>query len=256
MIRIDTVGLVISGRAVGSAFFLGSIFFVFLSSSITASAQEGLDAYERGRLGEAWNYLQAGAEDPDEADFLRAALTTNADSALVIYRQIVLRNPESTVAKRSLDRIRQYYSAQGLYTRADEIGKTLGDWKLPQRRLRAPESTPPPPFALSPGVFPPILRQVPDEEGPTAEEPDTSAPPAYSLQIGAFSSSSNAQALKDKLQRAGYEVVVLDPEQNEANLYVVRVVGYGTIDEAFTAAQEIQQKFKLKPIVVPGEGRN
>jgi len=121
--RLDALNFV--GRAIRFKKILGSVILIFGILIFNAGAQEGIEAYNRGLLTEARACLQDSLSDPDETDFLRAALSTDADSALVIYRQIVLRSPESSIAKRALDRVRQYYYAQGLYTRAEEIGETL-----------------------------------------------------------------------------------------------------------------------------------
>jgi cell division septation protein DedD len=211
-------------------------------------AQDGYDAYNRGRLAEAHNHLLNPSGDLVEIDFLRAAMTTDADSAVQIYRQIALQNPESEIGRRALDRICQYYYAQGIYNRAEEMGKSLGNWEPSQRRLRTPESTPPPPFALSQEVLP--RPEMPD---PPQAEPEEIHLGKYALQVGAFSQPENAETLRARLEEGGYTAVILDPSETATNLYMVRVVGYDDITDAFEAAEKLEAEFGIKPIVVATE---
>ena len=246
-------------RAARLALSLGSGVLLLLCLAWVSFGQEALDAYDRGLLTQAYSQLQDGALSPDEADFLLAAMTAHADSALEIYRQVVLRHPESPIAKRALDRVRQYYYAQGLYTKAEEIGRTLGNWTPHQRRLRSPETTPPPPFDMKLAAISEPEQLEPQEQGEPAEtEPEPVEPPpeaegTFCLQVGAFSSPVNARALKDELDRAGYQVFVLDPSANPTGFHVVWVTGFKSVAEAFSAAEAIQEKFNLQPIVIPNE---
>jgi len=226
----------------------------------------GYTAYNDARLTEAINYFQNGYAAPEEARFLQAALTTDAEAAIEIYKQIVLDNPETEIAKRSLDRIRQYYYAQGLYSRASEIEKTLGDWKLSGHRLRSAETTPPPPILLAatvrsiPSHKEPVVEQKPETvaqeitreaETPPAPPPITQPKYVFALQVGAFASPANAESLEEKFEKAGYQVDITPPSQNGTSLHIVRVIGYATVDEAFTDSEKIQKEFKITPIVVP-----
>jgi cell division septation protein DedD len=216
-----------------------------------------LRAYDTGRLSEVLNLYQSGELDQDQVDFLRAAMTADADSAVEIYRRIVLRDPESEIAKRALERIRQYYYAQGLYSRAGEIGKTLCEWKIPPRHLRTPETTPPPPFLLSSEMLsrPPERKQpqsTPEKPEPEPEKPSPQAAfSEFCLQVGAFSSPANAESFEERFEKAGYNAVI-EPPREGSRLYLVKITGYSTLDEAFTAAEKIERDFGIKPIIVPG----
>lgn len=252
-------GVVRMNRATRFALSLGSTLFVLLRLTQVIYSQEALDAYDRGLLTQAYSQLQDGALSPYEADFLLAAMTANADSALEIYRQVVLRHPESPIAKRALDRVRQYYYAQGLYNKAEEIGRTLGNWTPHQHRLRSPETTPPPPFDMklatisAPEQAEPQGQEEPAKTEPEPVNPSTEMDKTFCLQVGAFSSPANARALKDELDKAGYQAIVLDPSQNPTGFHVVWVTGFKSVAEAFSAAEAIQEKFNLQPIVIPNE---
>jgi cell division septation protein DedD len=234
---------------------MGSVFFFALGGS-ALQAQDNLEAYDKGRLFEAYGRLNEASSDSIEAVFLRAAAIADADSAVDVYRQIVLGAPESDVAKRAMERIRAYYYAQGLYIRAQELEETLGDWQPPRRRLRTAESTPPPPFKLTEiqQEKSAVTEITPEPvQEPEFEQPDPAAQEsAFVLQVGAFRSADNADKLKKQLEEAGYTVEILPPDQNQYELHMVRVIGFEEVGEAFDAAEAIQEKFNIQPIVVPG----
>jgi cell division septation protein DedD len=248
----------LTGRAVNGMLHSGSVVFFMMVFYVSAGAQEALEAYDRGSFYEAFSLLREDSVDSNEVDFLRAAMVTDADSAVQIYQKIVLRAPESEVARRAIERIRQYYYAQGLYSRAEELKSTLGDWQPPRKSLRSAESTPPPPISMNYEELAkredPKPELVPAAE-PVIEQPEVEEPvsSAFSLQVGAFGSSANANTLKSLLEEAGYSIIILTPEENATNLHMVRVVGFDTINDAFKAAEEIQSKFNIQPIVVPGD---
>lgn len=217
---------------------------------ISVWAQSGLEAYDRGSLSEALSIFQSGTLGMDEVDFLRAAMTTDADSALEKYQQVVLRNPKSPVAPGCLERIRQYYYAQGLYTRAEEIQKSIGVIKRPDRRLRPPESTPPPPFNMSPSILPlPPAKQKPLDEKPAIIEKTPQANKRCELQVGAFTSLNNAKKLQAQMKEAGYNVKILSPPEQSTILHLVRIVGFTNESAATAAAEKLRDQFNLKPIL-------
>jgi cell division septation protein DedD len=257
MMQIDSLSVKLSEcRAAVGILIVGSVFLFMIGAFATLQAQESLEAYDKGRMFEAYSRLNDASTDSVEALFLRAAAIADADSAVEIYRQIVLGAPESEIARRAMDRIRAYYYAQGLYVRAQELEETLGDWRPPERRLRTAESTPPPPFSLES-----ILQEPPEsaeiEPEPEAE-PEVEQPQpvveesSFVLQVGAFRSATNANKLKQQLEDAGYLVQILAPDENQYELHLVRVIGFKEVGEAFDAAEAIQAKFNIQPIVVPG----
>jgi len=68
-------------------------------------------------------YLATAPSETAETLFLRAALMTDAEGAVEIYRKIVLTYPESPLSQRAMDRIRQYFYAQGKYDKARSLRK-------------------------------------------------------------------------------------------------------------------------------------
>lgn len=222
--------------------------FLSLSHASILLAQGGIEAYDRGALNQASQDLLNDASGSPEIAFLRAALTSNADAALELYRKVVLEYPDSPLSRRAMDRIRQYYYAMGLYSRADEFSQTLRDYHPPKRTLRNAESTPPPPFNLPAEPYPEQSKSTLPATG-SGEKPAQEF--GYCLQVGAFSSAANAQELKASLEKAGYRVVILDASQTENRLHTVRIVGFENEADALSAAERLKSKFNLHPIVLP-----
>jgi len=216
---------------------------LLILSAQELQAQPGLEAYDRGDLGAVRVYLAGNPQNPAETLFLRAALSADADSALEMYRQVVLKYPESPISQRALDRIRQYYYAQGRYDKAAEFEKALKGYTPPQPHLAAP--SPAPAESLS----------QPLEAQQKAPAQVSAAAASYCLQVGAFSDPANAKKLKSRLEKAGFHVVIIPATQSPNRLHTVQVTGYKSEKEALAAAEQLTRKFKLNPIFIPNDQR-
>jgi hypothetical protein len=209
-------------------------------------AQPGLEAYDRGDMQAVKTYLAGKEGDGAERLFLQGALTADADSAIEKYRQVVLRYPESPISLRAMDRVQQYFYAQGKYEKAAEFEKILKGYSPPVSILAeaVPESA-----SLSEA----------EDEGVEALPPgaDKASPPAtekvvgYILQVGAFSNAVNAKNLEWALIGAGYRTELIAAGSSSNRLHTVRVVGFSTEKEAVAAANELKKKHGLHAIVAP-----
>lgn len=220
---------------------VAAVMGVFLFRS-PLSAQPGLQAYDRGDLQAVREYLLNAQNETAETLFLRAAITTDADSAVEMYRKMVLSYPESPISQRAMDRIRQYFYAQGKYDKASEFEKALKGYRPPTSHLEPTR----------------VLPSGPKQEADTAmvseSLPDTLALAkivGYYLQVGAFSSAANADKLKSTLQKAGYQVEIVSAGQSANRLHTVRVTGFSTEKDALAAAADLRQRHRLSPILVP-----
>jgi cell division septation protein DedD len=91
-----------------------------------------------------------------------------------------------------------------------------------------------------------------------APKPPTPAPPAVAatapagggqiaVQVGAFGTRREADALAKKLSGRGYAVYVMNPIDDGKNVYRVRVGNYTSADEAQRVSARLTQQEKLKP---------
>ncbi|MFH1862507.1 MAG: SPOR domain-containing protein [bacterium] len=199
-------------------------------------SQTLLESYDRGELTALRQSLQAESNDP-ERQFLRACFLSDADSAAAIYRLIALQQPDSPLGKRCLERIRQYYYAQGLYAQAEEVAKSLQNYQAPEITLQAAAI----PISKIPG-------QATSEV--ETDHTDQQTESSFSLQVGAFQDIVNAMSLKSKLEKEGFTVVQLTPRQSGTRFYVVRVIGLKTERDADQAAGVIKQKLGIKPMII------
>jgi cell division septation protein DedD len=90
-------------------------------------------------------------------------------------------------------------------------------------------------------------------------EPAKQAPPKqtqnnYWIQVGAFSSQQNANAIAEEYKNKGYNAVVLAPSSSDrSKLYRVRLGGYASREEAETARDKLarqEQKQKTDYLIV------
>jgi cell division septation protein DedD len=70
------------------------------------------------------------------------------------------------------------------------------------------------------------------------------------VQVGAFATRKEADALAKKLSGRGYAVYVMNPIDDGRNVYRVRVGNYSTADEAQRVSARLTQQEKLKPWVI------
>ncbi|RJP80216.1 MAG: SPOR domain-containing protein [Candidatus Zixiibacteriota bacterium] len=201
----------------------------------------GLEAYDRGDLDQVRTLLAGNTLDPAEAEYLHAALVTSGDEAMEMYRQVVLKYPESPLSSRAMDRVRQYHYALGLYAKAEELAGTLPHYRPPEKKLSPPGTAPA-------ALVPASARTAEPVAAPAVR---TAPATGYSLQVGAFSLEANARKLASSLEAAGFTVQVLDAAHMHNRLHMVRVTGFDTEQDARTAAAELQRRFQLQPLLVP-----
>ena len=219
---------------------------IMLFLAFACHAQPGLEAYDRGDLDAVRSYLARGQGSGAEADFLRAALTVNADSAAQMYRQVAVKYPDSPISRRALERVRQYYYAQGLYDQAEEIEKSLSDKSVrPSPPPAADTSSIPVPQPSTP----PLPTEPKPQPPPEIASPVPAAPGGYALQLGAFANPVNVKKLKERLEKAGYTIEIYPTTVGGKSLQAVRALGFTDREAALSAAQELKSKFGLNPIL-------
>ena len=124
-----------------------------------------------------------------------------------------------------------------------------------------PNPQPAAPAPPEPEPTPQVARQEPppviEEEPPpvqTASLPEPEPEPAetgpYSVQVGAFRSKENSDAVVRDLESRGYEPFVVPLTTRQRNvLHTVRIGRYTTREEALDAAADLREHEKLDTII-------
>ena len=122
-----------------------------------------------------------------------------------------------------------------------------------RRRRRSSRARPPSPSRRRSRRARPRPRRSPRRRSRRPPRPAvaTAAPAsaggAIAVQVGAFATRKEADALAKKLSGRGYAVYVMNPTGDGKNVYRVRVGNYGTADEAQRVSARLTQQEKLKP---------
>jgi septal ring-binding cell division protein DamX len=175
--------------------------------------------------------------------YLQALTTSEGAEAVRIYQSIVDNFPASTYAPDALYRVYQFYYALGLYRTAE--------LKLTQLKKNYPNST------YASGSTIPDTARTPEEKSvpPSGEsvgqggDGHEGAPVAYTLQVGAYTTQTNAERQKSFFEGLGYPVEIINRVKDNRSLFLVIVGTYASADEAKEKGAEIKTKHSVNSIV-------
>jgi cell division protein FtsN len=181
--------------------------------------------------------------------FLQGVLTTDGTEAAKIYQSIVDNFPKSEWADDALFRLYQYYASVGLYKTAEQ--------KLAQLKLEYPFSA----YATEEPDTKPIAQgsasvsTSPDQptETPVVLQPQGSVQKfstTFTIQVGAFSTMSNAEELKKRFEKEGYVSNIFTITRDGKKLHKVWVGEFQKQEDARMFIREVKKKFGLDAIVV------
>ncbi len=174
--------------------------------------------------------------------YVKGLLTTEGAEAVRIYQSIVDNSPKSEWADDALYKIHQFYQAIGLYRTAD--------LKLNQLKKDYPTSKYV--IAAQSGDVP----DLPKEDEPAGVPPsgrDQSKPAVqgqFSLQVGAYTTTVNAEKQKLFFEDLGYPVEVINKVKDGRSLYTVNIGNFQTYDQAKSKSAEIRKKYNIDSFVV------
>lgn len=229
---------------------------------------EKLDKGQTAEVRQVLSDLSTKYQNNPGVTFLQARLTTNAIEAVKLYQSIVDNFPRSEWADDALFRIYQYYYSMGLYKTAD--------LKFQQLKKDYPASE----FVTGKKDVNVQLREEPVKLAPREPVPDTTetvtppavaaekkpdvapkvTPPAvqekkpgfgkYALQMGAFSSTGNAEKQKTFLESKGFEVDVTSKVRGGKTLYIVLLGRFADLQEARAMKEQLKTRHSLDSMVV------
>ena len=237
------------------------LFLLFLMTAGTAVAQTSagepdiqrrLEMIERGQgemvEGELQQLMTTYQNNPGVM-YLQGVLTSDGTEAAKIYQSIIDNFPKSEWADDALFRLFQYYTSVGLYKTAEQ--------KLDQLKLEYPFSA----YATEEPEAKPLAQgnasvQTQPEtrpEQPVVLQPDSPVQKfstTFTLQVGAFSTMSNAETLKKQFEDAGYSSNIFTITRDGKKLHKVWVGEFQSQEDAKMFMSEVQSKFGLNAIVV------
>jgi cell division septation protein DedD len=111
----------------------------------------------------------------------------------------------------------------------------------------------PPPVAAPPAAPKPVVTPEPAPPDTGRAAMATTAPATggrIAVQVGAFKTRGEADALARRLSGRGYAVYVMNPTDDGKAVYRVRVGNYASADEAQRISAKLTQQEKLKPWVI------
>ncbi len=197
--------------------------------------------------------------------YLQGRLASNGNEAKQYYQSIVTNFPTSEYADDALYKLYQYNYAMGLYRSANALLQDLAKnypnspyvKSIPQAGIPKVDK----PLTTAREMNP-SARTIPQQTATPTKPSESikqnesiktvanSSQDKYTLQVGAFSTSENAEKLKDSFEQKGYQVEVANKVQNGKSLYKVWIGSYKTHDSALKASKDVKSKYRLNAMVI------
>lgn len=180
--------------------------------------------------------------------YLQGLTTAEGAEAVRVYQSIVDNFPSSEWADDALYKVYQFYYSLGLY-RTAEI-------KMAQLRKNYPGSK----YLTAAATD---IREMPDDST-TMPGPPVATPPAttvtvpaktevtggrFTLQVGAYTTSANAEKQKTVFGELGYPVEIITRVKEGRALFLVLVGTFSSANEARDKGEEIKRKHHVDSIV-------
>ena len=169
--------------------------------------------------------------------FLSALYNPDGAEAVKTYELIIRRHPDNIFADHCLFRLIQYHTALGMYQTAEQHFSTL--------KSKYPKSA----------ILDDAARLFPEKESGRTDQDSVitndSGAVSYALQVGAFSSQSNADQFVTRLKSKGItDITTGDKISNNKKLFTVLVGSYVTKEQAAAAGQKLKKDHQLDYSVV------
>ena len=198
--------------------------------------------------------------------YLKALLTENGESSIKQYKDIIEKYPNSRYAPNAAMKIGEYFYARGLYTQSAALLKNI-PIKYPRfidieratglmvNSFNAiGEADSARYYALIiKSMFPKIdadIDMAKEKNKPLAQVFDFNKKKSvlgpYVVQVGAFSTESNARRLKLQISQLGHDVSINEIESNGKRLYAVRVNRFKSKNKAESIGKDIKSKIGVE----------
>lgn len=228
-----------------------------------------------GRLEEARAVIRKMTETEKASDkylFLHAWFSLDADSATIIYQQLIDKFPQSVYIDDALFRLAQLKYAQGLYKTSLTSFKQILSGHLqsplhPQcyywiglcyQAMDFPDSaktffqmagTDNPDSHLS-EIAQDELKRIHENRPKDQNTEIDPIPESFSIQVGAFSSQTNALINKSFYENEGYRVHLRTKMRNGQQMYLVWLESFSTREEAEEFGETLIKKYDITYLIV------
>jgi hypothetical protein len=205
-------------------------------------------------------------QDTPELIYLQGRLTANGIEAVKYYQMVLDNFPKSEWADKSLYHIYQYHYAMGMYANASKEMQRLKK-EFPSSQVLAEVANiqlPRENNIRGKNADSDVLKgsnkdnvaahdakssDLKYDEKPGVSQ-HTAAAGMYTLQVGAFSTSANADKQKSFFEKLGFPVEITSKVMMNKGLYLVWVGDYKTSQEAKRSGDQIRKKYKINSMVV------
>ena len=239
------------------------IFIIFIFSILSS---QNIDLYfsliDEGELdGVKENLPELLSKFPNDPGvlFLKAVLTEDGEIALRQYQYVLKNFPKSIYAPKAAMKIGEYFYARGLYTQCSSLLKVIpaqyprysGMQRLTDLMINSfiaiGEADSAKYYSLIiKSMFPKINTNIETKDNKLSQvfsfrKKNENLGP-YVVQIGAFSSQSNAKRLKLQVRQLGHDVSINKVDSNGKIFYAVRINRYKSKRKAEEVGRDIKSK--------------
>ena len=241
--------------------FTFSLIFSFilianLSFSQSFEMKKVIQDIERGETEKAKILLVSLEKDnPNSAEvkYLKALLNEDGVAAAKLYKDIAFSSEETDLKDDALFKLYQFYYSRGEFSESDKYARMLRETfpeseyvsylqrkNLSQSRLQVQQN-----FEQK------VLSDTSQLINQSSQQTQLKTSSGYSIQVGAFSTYSNAIRFASQFQN--YSTKISEKESGGKKLFVVLVGNYKSESEARNALQLLKNQYKVDGMVVTAQ---
>lgn len=238
-------------------YFSTSIYLLIVTQILFSQSldlKKVIQDIERGETEKARIILVSLEKDnpnSSEVKYLKALLNEDGSEAARLYKEIVFSSNESNLKDDALFKLYQYHYSRGEFSESDKYARMLresfpeSDYvnylqrkNLSQSRVQVQEN---------------LQQKFLSDTSQTSEQSiqdfqSKSSASGFSIQVGAFSTYSNAIRFASQFQN--YTTKISERESSGKRLFIVLVGNYSTESEARNVLQVLKNQYNVDGIIV------
>jgi hypothetical protein len=194
-------------------------------------------------------------DNPNSAEvkYLKALLSEDGVEAAKLYKDIAFSSEDTDLKDDALFKLYQFYYSRGEFSESDKYARMLRETfpkseyvsylqrkNLSQSRLQVQQN-----FEQK------VLNDTSQLITQSSQQTQLKTSSGYSIQVGAFSTYSNAIRFASQFQN--YSTKISEKESGGKKLFVVLVGNYNSESEARNALQLLKNQYKVDGMVVAAQ---